>query len=294
MCKAGVLAIPAAWLARVPVRVYNNHGMALVSARGFKRWLLTTVEKVTCYFATDVLYASNSCMQAAIDAGIVRPPKARVIGPGTASGISVSKFDPEINAAKGRALREECGIPPDAFLVGFVGRLVEHKGVRMMIAAWRLLPEDLRSRSYLCFFGSGDDPAVAALIDQAAQEPDLRVRRMGQQADMPAWYSTMTLLASPSWHEGFPHNVLESACCKVPTVGTRATGTLDAVVDGETGILTPIEDAPSFAAALTRLLTDERLRHKMGEAARERILREFSRDRIISLFIDEYGRLAAR
>jgi len=95
----------------------------------------------------------------------------------------------------------------------------------------------------------------------------------------------------PSWHEGWGYNVLESACSGVPAVGTRISATVDAIIDGETGLLVPVRDAQAMSQAIIRLLTDGELRRRLGAAARERAVSEFSQESILPLLLDEYRRL---
>jgi len=122
-------------------------------------------------------------------------------------------------------------------------------------------------------------------------EPELHVKYLGFSDEMPAWYATMDLLIQASWHEGWGYNVLEAACSGVPAVGTRISATIDAILDGETGLLVPVKDPPAMAAAVVRVLTDQGLRKRLGQAARDRALRNFRSEDIRPLLIDEYRRL---
>jgi glycosyltransferase involved in cell wall biosynthesis len=94
-----------------------------------------------------------------------------------------------------------------------------------------------------------------------------------------------------SWHEGFPYSILEAACCGVPAVATRVSGTVDAVADGRTGLLVGVKDAGALAAAITRLLTDEPLRRSLGGAARDWVRATFAADAVCPLMVEEYRRL---
>src|ERR1700730_2871455 len=67
--KAGSVGIPVSWLARIPVRIYHNHGMALLSSTGLRRSFFKIVEAIACNFATRVIYVAPSNMEDAIDAG---------------------------------------------------------------------------------------------------------------------------------------------------------------------------------------------------------------------------------
>jgi len=90
----------------------------------------------------------------------------------------------------------------------------------------------------------------------------------------------MDVLALPTYREGFPNVVLEASAAGKPVVATRATGVVDAVLDGVTGILVPVRDAQALATAVARLLEDRELAAQMGRAGRERAEREFSSDRV--------------
>jgi glycosyltransferase involved in cell wall biosynthesis len=289
--KAGLVGILASWLARIEIRIYHNHGLAMLSSKGIKRAFFRVVEKISCRLATHVIFVSGSNMTDAVEAGVCRVDKATLLGPGTIAGIDINKFDPERNAARGADLRNRAGIPENAWLCGFVGRIVPHKGVETILEAWKLLPSEIRARAYLCMFGALGTRPMYALVERAVAQPDLHIRYMGFSEDLPAWYSTMTLLVQPSWHEGWGYNVLEAACSGVPTVGTRISATIDAVVDGETGVLVPVKDPKAMADAIAVLLTDSDLRRRYGRSARLRTLAEFSQDKICALLLDEYRRL---
>jgi glycosyltransferase involved in cell wall biosynthesis len=293
MSKPGLIGSLAAWLARVPIRIYHNHGMALLSARGWKYYLLRLTELIACRCATEVIFVSPSNKEDAIKAGVCPRDKAVVLGPGTICGVDINKFNPEKAAPRAVLLRQKAGIPEESWLVGFVGRIVPHKGVETIFQSWRLLAPDVRARAYLCFFGAFEPhhPQMKALVEQAVSEPDLHVKYMGFCEDMPAWYSTMTLLVQPSWHEGWGYNVLEAACFGVPAVGTRISATVDAILDGQTGLLVPVKDPAAMAKAITTLLQNDDLRRRLGQAAKERTINIFPQSKVCPLLIQEYQRL---
>ena len=95
MGKAGLLGNLAAWLARVPVRIYHNHAMTMSGSRGLKRWLLSAIEGLTHRFATHSLFCSDSTRDLAVQTGLVSATKARVLGDGTISGVDTVKFAPD-------------------------------------------------------------------------------------------------------------------------------------------------------------------------------------------------------
>lgn len=289
--KAGFVGIPVSWLAMIPIRIYHNHGMALLSSAGMMRRIFKVVESIACSFATRVIYVAPSNMEDAIAAGVCRREKAVVLGPGTICGVDTDRFDPEKNAPRGAELRKQAGIPTEIAVCGFVGRIVPHKGVETILEAWRLLPEGIRSNAYLCMFGALGTRPMYVLVEEAASNRDLHVRYMGFSNDLPAWYATMALLVQPSWHEGWGYNVLEAACSGVPAIGTKISATVDAIDNGKTGLLVPVKDPQAMADAIVTLLRDDSLRRRLGLRARERVIANFSQEQICPLLIEEYKRL---
>ncbi len=89
-------------------------------------------------------------------------------------------------------------------------------------------------------------------------------------------YNRNQILVSPSLHEGFGLPAVEAMACGVPVVATRAGALSEIIEDGVTGVLVPPADADALAQALRRLLADPELCHRMGQAGRERVLKNFT------------------
>ncbi|MBI4325823.1 MAG: glycosyltransferase, partial [Chloroflexi bacterium] len=92
----------------------------------------------------------------------------------------------------------------------------------------------------------------------------------------------------PSYREGFPITLLEAAAMQLPIVASRIPGCDDAVIDGVTGLLVPVHDATALAGAIQKYLQDDQLRHRHGQAGRERVLREFRREAMWEAIYAEY------
>jgi glycosyltransferase involved in cell wall biosynthesis len=120
-------------------------------------------------------------------------------------------------------------------------------------------------------------------------ERDPQIVLPGFVTDTTPYYHLMNVLALPSFREGFPNVVLEAHAAGKPVVAFRATGTVDAVVDGLTGILLPIGDVQGLAEALELLLKNKTLNAAMGKAGRERARREFPQERIWEALAQEYA-----
>ena len=291
--KGGLLGMIAAAIARVPVRIYHMRGLPLMEATGAKRVLLTLSERTSCALAHRVFCVSHSIRDVAIERGICPPGKIVVLAGGSGQGVDATgRFDPARHPDARDRRRAALGIPADAFVVGFIGRIVRDKGVIELEQAWRLLRERVpRARLLLVGPIEPQDPVPPDVL--ARLRADERVVMPGVDYDTPALYAAMDVVALPSYREGFPNVPLEAAAMERPVVASRVPGCTDAVVDGETGRLVPVRDAAALAAAILEYAADPALRERHGRNARARVLRDFRRERIWDAVAAEYRRLLA-
>jgi glycosyltransferase involved in cell wall biosynthesis len=284
--KGGLLGMMAATLARVPVRIYHVRGLAFVTESGFRRRLLLLTEWISCALAHRVVAVSQSMRSIAVDEGLCPRDKIKVLLGGSGNGVdAASRFKPLSKEAR-LAVRTEHGIPEDALVVGFVGRITRDKGIVELAAAWKRLREELPQLHLLLVGWNELEPGLAAL--GAALQGDPRVRSIGPQSDMPRLYAAMDVVALPTYREGFPNVALETAAMRLPIVATSVPGCVDAVRDGVTGTLVPARDADALAEALRRYLVDPSLRAAHGEAGRRRVLAEYRREAIWEAIAAEY------
>ncbi len=207
-----------------------------------------------------------------------------------------------------------CGVDLDAFRPGpsprvlrstrrilSIGRLVERKGVRTLVEALPLVLRDHPTAELVVAGGPDgreldDDPHVRSLRATAAELGVAdRVRFVGRvgRADVPALLRSADVVACVPWYEPFGIVPLEAMACGVPVVGAAVGGLLDSVVDGVTGLLVPPRDPAATAAALGRVLGDERLRLRLGRAAAEDVATRFGWPRVAELTETVYAQLAA-
>jgi lipopolysaccharide/colanic/teichoic acid biosynthesis glycosyltransferase/glycosyltransferase involved in cell wall biosynthesis len=272
--KAGLLTGVAACLARVPCRVYTLRGLRLETATGFKRALLWATEWIACACAHRVVCVSPSLRAHAISLKLVSPVKATVLGHGS-GGVDLQRYFPVNRAsAATESLRHKLGIPPDVPVIGFVGRFVRDKGIRQLVEAF----QKLRARYpdlHLLLVGDFEEGNCVEPEIRRYIETESAIIRPGFVSDTAPYYALMDLLVLPTFREGFPGVPLEAQASAVPVVTTRATGAVDSVNDGVTGILVPVGDATTLAEAVGKLLADSELRIRMGQAGRERMEKDF-------------------
>jgi glycosyltransferase involved in cell wall biosynthesis len=278
----------AAWLNRVPCRFYTLHGLRFETTKGLKRQLLIGAERLACRFAHRIICVSHSVREKAIAAGLTTPEQAVVLGSGSCNGVDLSRFaeTPEL-VTRAASLREQLGIPPQASVALFVGRLTSDKGIpELMEALSRLAPRFPQLRLVLA--GCFEDGDPLPIDTKQILESHPQVIFAGASQNIAAFYAMADLIVLPSHREGLPLVVLEAQAAGKPVVGAAATGIVDVVTHEETGLLFPVGDVPALAAATARLIEDKALARKLGLAGQEQVKRNFRQEQVWEALHQEY------
>ncbi len=266
--KAGLLGSLAAMLARVPCRVYTLRGLRMETATGLKRLVLWLAERLACACAHRVVPVSKSLRLRAIGLKLVSPEKARALGDGTC-GVNTEHFTPRNrNSEQVAQLRQALGLTGNETVIGFAGRFVKDKGIRELVEAFRELSASRPDLRLLLVgdFEDGDavEPEVRSYIESTPT-----ILLPGFVADAAPYYALMDVFVLPTYREGFPGVPLEAQASEVPVVTTNATGAVDSVRHGMTGLIVPLKDAKALTAAIGTLLRKPEMRANMGHAGRK-------------------------
>jgi len=278
--KAGLLGGFAAWLNRVPCRFYTLHGLRFETTNGLKRLLLICMERLACVFAHRVVCVSHSVREKAITAKLTRRERTLVFGSGSCNGLDASLFAPNPKLMeRAAALRRQLRIPERAAVVLFVGRLTRDKGIPELVEAFMRLDKkfpNLRLMLVGCF--ETEDPLPAKTRRQLERHRGIIFA--GAVQDIASYYAAADIVVLPSHREGLPTVILEAQAAGRPVVGAAATGVVDLVTDGETGLLFPVGDSAALSKAIARLLTDQVLVRKLEAAGQERVRHDFQQEQI--------------
>ncbi len=208
-------------------------------------------------------------------------------------GVNATPFC-EAKRESGLALRRQWGIPDDAFLIGFVGRLVPQKSIDTLLRGFALLREHQKSGqtdAWLTIVGVGE---LESSLRQQARELGIadRVIFAGFYDDMPRVMRAFDAFALTSIYEGFGLVLAEAMATGLPVVATKVGAMPEVVTDGETGFLVAPRSAEQLALALANL-HDPVLRAQLGSAGQRRVLREFTLERMFHETDKLYARVSA-
>lgn len=259
--------VPAARLAGVRRVVHTSHG-ANVTQLGPRSIALGRVvaQLLTRFVPVSDETAESARVREKIPARLIQ-----VIP----NGIPLDRFGA---SAETRArIREELGIPSDAFVVGTVGRVEAVKNHKLFVASMaRLAP---RAHAVLVGGGSLLEEVRAAI--PAAAAPYIHL--LGPRRDVPDVLTAFDAFTLTSTTEGLPLAIPEAMATELPIVAT-AVGSLPTIVPKDTGILVPSGDEAALTAAYARLLDNPLARKEMGKAARAFAYARFSLAKMVDAY----------
>jgi glycosyltransferase involved in cell wall biosynthesis len=251
-------------------------GLKLETTTGLKRRVLLTAERLAARAAHVVICNSHSLRAEAIALGVAPAAKMKVLGAGSSNGVDMKRFSP----GKGD-VREQYGLPVDAYVVGFVGRLTCDKGVPELIEAFEaILKAEPRAHLLLVgWFDAAEDLLGKDVRSRIESHPQIHLT--GFVEVTAEYYRAMDVMVLPTWREGFPNVVLEAASTGIPVITTICTGSRDSVVPEVTGLLIPPGYPEAISEAVLKLLRDPERRVRMGQAARAWVLEHFIEEQVL-------------
>jgi glycosyltransferase involved in cell wall biosynthesis len=288
--KAGLLGQLAARIAGVPIVTNTLHGFYFHDdTKPLPRRFYIWMERVAAKCSDTILSQNREDMATAVAERIARPEQLKWLG----NGIDVARFDRRRLADSSlQDLRRDIGIDSDAPVIGFVGRLVEEKGILDLLQAAKAVIEAIPNAQFL-IVGPYDEEKPDALRPEVAERYGVATncRFIGMRDDMPELYALMDVLVLPSYREGFPRAPMEASAMGVPSMVTDIRGCREAVDHGENGLLFPVGDSDALARALIELLGDEERRAQMGETGRRIAEDHFDEQKVFDRVLSEYERL---
>ena len=240
------------------------------------RWLAKVIARLVLGNSSEVIAVSGPVREQLLRHGKPGDPPVTVIH----NGLDPERFEVDVNITK---VRRELGAGPDQVLFGVIGRVHPWKGQKYFLEAARLVADVVPQARFTIVGGTfkGYEYLLDELKASIRQlELEDRVTVHSHRDDVPALMQTLDVFVLPSTlPDPLPTVVLEAMAARRPIVATAHGGALEMVVHNQTGLLAPHHDVTGFAEALLELAHDPDKRRHFGEAGRERLDGEFSRER---------------
>ncbi len=291
--KAGTLSMLAALLAKVPHRLHTIAGLPLVEAKGFKRLILNTVEKITYSCATKIYPNSYGLVDIILEHKFTSSGKLKVIGKGSSNGIDTSFFNPRLyNEDFKQDLRKKLNIPNNTFVFVFLGRLVADKGLNELVGAFSKLNKKFTDTKLLLV--GGYEKELDPLLPESERIIDTNsgVITTGWVDDVRPYFSISNALTFPSYREGFPNVVMQAAAMELISIVSDINGCNEIIKQGENGIIIPVKNEEALYNAMIQVYKNKKTSTTMGKVSRKLIVSNYERTEVWNALLKEYNGLS--
>lgn len=263
--KVSLLGMIAAKILGVKNRIYTCRGFRFEHETGTKKTILVIMEKITARFAHQVICISHSVRDLGIAHSIFSKEKSLVIHKGSSNGIDLERFSPsQVTTIETTDLKKELGLDDTHFVYGFVGRLIDRKGIKELYDAFCNLYNH-QNTFRLLIVGPIEQSQISdlSLIEKMNQHSGILL--VGTQKNVPLYLSVMDVFCLPAWWEGFGNVSVQAAAMGLPVIATDVTGSKDAVSKDFNGLLIPAKSTVALQQAMYLLYENAEKRKELGE-----------------------------
>lgn len=287
--KAGLIAMMAAFLARVPIRMHDVVGLPLMEKTGVKYYLLYWVEKLVYACAHKIYPNSFGLQEYMLKNNMASHKKMTVLGHGSSNGIDVEYFSKKhFSDVDKIAFLEKWQLSPDDFVFLFIGRLVGDKGINELVEAFDALSQTQKNIKLLLVGPYENELDPLHQQTKKKIETNSKIITAGFQKDVRSFLAHASCFVFPSYREGFPNVVLEAAAMEIPTIVSDINGSNEIIFDETNGLVIPKKNTPKLKQAMCRMLSDKKFRMKMAINARKGIAEKFDKKVFYSALLEEY------
>lgn len=289
--NASLYASLAGKLAKVPVRLYCQWGMAFVGFTGMKRRIFKTVEKTVCKLSTWIEPDSNSNLSFSHKEGLYPESVGSVIGNGSACGVNLHKFNVAKKTEYRKTIRDKYNIPEDAFVFGYVGRITRDKGVNELLEAARDIIKNNDS-IYLMMIGPEEVDDTVNQELYVWSKTCAQVKYIGFTRVVEQYMAAMDCYVLPSYREGFGMSVVEAEAMAVPVIITNIPGPVDGMIKDVTGLVVEKKDVSGLKDAMQKMIGTDTASY--GKKGLELAQNGFEQEKVFSLILADRKRLLAQ
>lgn len=286
--KASLLSMIAAWVTRVPKRIYYVHGLRYHGEFGKKRKILMQMERLSCLLATDVIAVSDGVKTVLMDDGVCKK-EINLIWNGSVNGINLDYFNPD---AESKSVKEEYNIGNEDFVFGFVGRLVGDKGINELINAFKKINDGNKNTKLLLVgrFENDLDPLKPETINEIENNPC--IIQAGFQSDVRSFFKAMDVFVFPSYREGFGIVLMEAGAMNVPSISSDIIGCNEIIIPDQNGFLIKSKDEGELQEKMEFCINNPAIIKQMSTLSRNNVLEKFEQQKLWQKSLEAYQKIA--
>lgn len=230
--KGSLLALLAGLFAGVPNRIYLVTGLRYQGTTGFFRFILKTMERISCFCATQVIPEGHGVLHT-LHADHITNKRLRVLHYGNINGIDTSYFSRKCLEEN---FRSALGFTDDDFVFIFVGRIVRDKGMNELAETMKKLISEKRSKQVkLLLVGSFEKGNPLYGDNEDFLRNSEHVKFVGWQEDVRPYLAAADALVFPSYREGFPNVPIQAGALDIPCIVTNINGCNEIIKDNLNG-----------------------------------------------------------
>lgn len=288
--KGSLLSLLAAKITGVPHRIYLVTGLRYQGATGLFRYILMTMERISCFCATKVIPEGNGVKKTLYQDHITSKP-LEVIHHGNINGKDTSFWSVDQSPETRENIRKKLGIKEDDFVFVFIGRIVNDKGMHELALSMKKLNQDYPHCKVILVgrFEQELDP----LPEEDVQyfQTNESIKCVGVQMEVRPYYAAADALVFPSYREGFPNVVLEAGAMGLPSIVTDINGCNEVIEERVNGVIIPSKDADALYNAMKYFLDNSQKVQEMAKSSRKVIQERFEQKDLWNALLNMYKSL---
>lgn len=272
--KAGLLGMIASCFAQVPIRFHNVVGLPHLEATGKRKVILELTERLTYLFATH-LYCNSINLKNIMNTQLTNKP-VNIIGNGSVNGVDENYFFDSSTQEEKEKLRQILAAAKNDFIITFIGRIVQDKGISELVEAFRQINLNNPNIKLLIIgdFEEELDPLSDITIETIKKSKN--IVHIPFQHEIRNYLSISDLFVLPSYREGLPNVLIEAGSFGVPLIATNINGCNEIIQDGVNGLLCEKKDVKSLRDAIEKLMLNKELYRAFKNNVRNSIIKRYS------------------
>lgn len=291
--KAGLLSMIAANFAGVPIRIHTFTGLLFPYKSGFFQWLLLTMDKVLCQFATHIIPEGQGVKNDLIKFKVTKKP-LEVIAFGNVNGINTKHFHPDLIPSDDvQKFNEKHTIKPTDKVFVYIGRKVRDKGNEELIQAINRLAK-VYPNLKLIYVGPYEETdslsqSTHQLIDELTKNNV--IIPFGFEKDIRLFLKVADVLILPSYREGFPNILLQALAMETPCIATNICGCDEIIQNNQNGFLIQKQSETELYEAIEKYILDDDLVNQQKPYTRSMIREKYDNAVVWSALLNYYNKM---